>query len=487
MTRSGLTIVAALMLAGCSMNPKLEIPAAPVGSSYPGAEADDAANAADLGWREMFGDPRLQRLIELALTDNRDMRIAVLNVEAARAQHRVQRGALLPAAEAAGSYTRQRTPAQALPPGGAEPQPGMQSGSEFGQFTAQAALTSFEIDLFGRLRSLSQAAFERYLATDEGRRATQIALISAVADAYLEERLAEEQVRLTEATLSDWRASLDIARRLHAASQSSGLELAQAEAQVRQAEADLEGRKRALVRANNALVLLIGGGLPDDLPAPLPLTEQPIPTQLPAGLPSDLLVRRPDIRQAEHELVAANADVGAARAAFFPRLSLTAAFGFASNALDELFQGSSRSWSFSPQLTAPIFQGGQLQGNLDLAKVRKSIAVANYEKAIQTAFREVADALAGRATYQRQIDAQRQVVSSTEARLRFSTSRYRAGVESRLELLDAQRSAYAARQALLDLERENFSNAIGLYRALGGGLRPLSPPLRNENPQGGAR
>lgn len=483
MTRSGMAIVAALLLAGCSMNPKLEIPAAPVGSSYPGAEADDAANAADLGWREMFGDPRLQRLIELALTDNRDMRIAVLNVEAARAQHRVQRGALLPAAEAAGSYTRQRAPVQALPSGGVEPQP----GSEFGQFTAQAALTSFEIDLFGRLRSLSQAAFERYLATDEGRRATQIALISVVADAYLEERLAEEQVRLTEATLSDWRASLDIARRLHAASQSSGLELAQAEAQVRQAEADLEGRKRALVRANNALVLLIGGGLPDDLPEPLPLAEQPIPTQLPAGLPSDLLVRRPDIRQAEHELVAANADVGAARAAFFPRLSLTAAFGFASNALDELFKGSSRSWSFSPQLTTPIFQGGQLEGNLDLAKVRKSIAVANYEKAIQTAFREVADALAGRATYQRQIDAQRQVVSSTEARLRYSNSRYRAGVESRLELLDAQRSAYAARQALLDLERENYSNAIGLYRALGGGLRPQSPPVQNESPLVGAR
>ncbi|WP_447725759.1 efflux transporter outer membrane subunit [Sphingomonas koreensis] len=459
-------IAAALLLSGCSMNPKLEMPAAPVAAVYPGDALDGPANAVDLGWRAMFGDPRLQRLIELALVENRDLRIAVLNVDATRAQYRVQRGALLPSVGATGNYTRQRTPVQ----GTSASQPGPVSGTEFEQFTAQAALTGFEIDLFGRLRSLSQAAFERYLATDQGRQATQIALVGAIADAYLNECLAKEQLRLTEATLADWRASLSVTRRLHAASQSSGLEVAQAEGQVRQAEADREGRKRALARATNALVLLVGTPLPADLPAPLSLARQPIRTELPAGLPSDLLARRPDIRQAEHELIAANAEVGAARAAFFPRLSLTAAFGFSSLALDNLFKGHNRSWSFAPQLTAPIFQGGQLRGSLDLAKVRKSIAITNYERAIQAAFREVADALAGRVTYRQQIDAQRMAVGRIADRLRLSTLRYRAGMESRLELLDAQRSVYAAQQALLDLERENFSNAIGFYRALGGGL-----------------
>ncbi|RIV82346.1 efflux transporter outer membrane subunit [Aurantiacibacter xanthus] len=462
MIRRACIVWPALLLAGCSMNPQLEMPVAPVAAAYPLANAMDEAHAADLGWREMFGDPRLQRLIARALSDSRDLRIAVLNVEAARAQFRVQRGAMLPAVEVAGSYSRQRTSAAAEAEAG--------RGSEFDQFTAQAALTSFEIDLFGRSRSLSQAAFERYLATDEGRRATQIALIGAVADAYLAERLADEQLKLTEATLSDWRQSLDIARRMHAAGQNSGVDVAQAEGQVRQAEADLEARRRVLAQSTNALALLIGGPLPEDLPPPLSLAEQGIRTQLPAGLPSDLLVRRPDIREAEHQLVAANADVGAARAAFFPRLSLTAAFGFASGALDSLFNASSRAWSFTPQVAAPIFQGGQLRGNLDLAEVRKSVAVANYERAIQSAFREVADGLAGRATFERQLDAQRQAVATTARRVMLSDLRYRAGVFGRLELLDAQRDDYAARSALLDLERENLSNAIGLYRALGGGL-----------------
>lgn len=471
MNRRATLFCTTLLLAGCSMNPGLEMPAAPVADAYPAAQAIDQANAADLGWREMFPDPRLQRLIALSLRESRDLRIAVLNVEAARAQYRVQGGARLPAVDGAASYSRQRTSGAAAGTtvGGGNTATGA-SGVEFEQFAAQAALTSFEIDLFGRLRSLSQAAFERYLASDQGRRATQIALIGAVADAYLNERLAEEQLKFTEATLSDWRGSLDIARRMHAAAQSSGIDVAQAEGQVRQAEADFEGRQRVLAQATNALVLLVGAPLPDDLPAPLALGAQPIRTQLPAGLPADLLTRRPDIRQAEHELVAANADVGAARAAFFPRLSLTAAFGFSSLALDKLFSGGNRAWSFTPQIAAPIFQGGQLRGNLDLAQLRKSIAIASYERSIQAAFREVADGLAGRATFERQIQAQRQAAESATTRLRLAGLRYRAGVDGRLDLLDAQRGEYAARAALLDLQRESLSNAIGLYRALGGGL-----------------
>jgi outer membrane protein, multidrug efflux system len=470
MTMRALPLAAALLLAGCSMNPRLEKPALPVATAYPDAAALDAANAADLGWQEMFADPRLQRLIALALADNRDLRIATLNVEAARAQFRVQRGALLPTVEAQGSYTKQRIPSSVAGASvGLDGGPSGPSGFEFEQFAAQAALTSFEIDLFGRLRSLSQAAFERYLATDEGRRAARISIIGSVADAYLAERLAEEQLRLTEQTLGDWRGSLDLTRRLRAASQTSGLEVSQAEGLVHQAEADLEARRRALAEARNALQMLVGAPLPADLPPPVPLMEQPIRTQLPAGMPSDLLLRRPDIRQAEHELIAANADIGAARAAFFPRITLTAAFGVSSLAFDHLFSADNRAWSFTPQIAAPIFQAGQLRGNLDLAKARKSIAVAQYERAIQSAFREVADGLAGRATFDRQLAAQTNAAASADRRARLSAMRYRAGVDSRLELLDAQRSDYAARQTLLDVKRQSLSSTVGLYRSLGGG------------------
>tara|TARA_A100001391_G_scaffold205457_1_gene206699 strand:- start:2553 stop:3980 length:1428 start_codon:yes stop_codon:yes gene_type:complete len=462
------------LLAGCSMNPKLEIPSAPIAASYPAATSGDSRNAANLGWREMFGDPRLQQLIELALSDNRELRIAVLNVEAARAQFRVARGAQLPTVDAQGTYMHQRAPSSVAGAGvGITPGGGGEAtapdGIEFGQFSAQAALTSFELDLFGRLRSQSQAAFERYLATDQGRRATQISIVGAVADAYLAERLAQEQVRLTEATLKDWNASLDLTRRLREAGQNSGLEVTQAEGLVRQAEADLEQRHRELAQATNALVLAVGAPIPQDVPAPIDLLKQPIITHLPAGLPSDLLTRRPDIVQAEHELRASNADVGAARAAFFPRLSLTAAFGFTSLALDDLFKGANQSWNFSPTITAPIFQGGQLKGNLDVSKVRKSIAVATYERTIQSAFREVADGLAARATYGRQVQAQTRATEIATKRVDLSNLRFKAGVESRLELLDSQRSAYTARQTLLSVRRDEMSSAIGLYRALGGG------------------
>jgi multidrug efflux system outer membrane protein len=468
-----IAMLALLMTSACSMNPRLDIPKPPVATAYPEAALQEPASAATIDWRTMFGDPRLQAIIALALDNNRDLRVSTLNVEAARAQFRVTRGAQLPQVDANGSYTRQRIPTStagagiggAIGGGGAT----VPSGFEFGQYSANAALTSFEIDLFGRLRSQSQAAFERYLASDEGRRAARIALIGSVVDAYLAERLAQEQLTLTERTLTDWKVSLDITRRQHEARQVSGLELAQAEGQARQAEADLAGRQRAFSEASNALQLLVGAPLPADLPAPIALADQPIMTQLPAGLPSDLIANRPDIRQAERELVAANADVGVARAAFFPRLSLTGLFGFTSLAFDNLFKGDNRTWSFTPQITQPIFRGGSLRGELRLAKVQKSIAVANYEKAIQTGFREVADGLAGRATFTRQIDAQRKAVDAAETRARLSNMRYRAGFDSRLELLDAQRSQYAVQQMMLDLRQQELSSATGLYRALGGG------------------
>ncbi len=470
-----LALIGLLLTSACSMNPRLDVPPPPVQQSFPQASPTEAASAAAIDWRTMFRDPRLQALIELALANNRDLRVSTLNVEAARAQFRVARAAQLPQVDANGSYRRQRIPtaAAAAGVGGAIGGNGnTPSGFEFEQYSANAALTSFELDLFGKLRSQSQAAFERYLATDEGQQAARISLIGSVVDAYLTERLADEQSRLIERTLVDWRASLDIARRRHEARQASGLDLAQAEGQAQQAEADLAAAQRSLSQATNALQLLVGSPIPTDLPAPMALMDQPIVTQLPAGLPSDLIANRPDIRQAEHELIAANADVGAARAAFFPSLSITGLFGFTSLSFDQLFKSDNRTWSFSPQITQPIFRGGSLRAQLDVAKIQKQVAVANYEKAIQSAFREVADGLAGRATFARQQDAQRKARDAAVKRAELSAMRYRAGVDGRLELLDAQRSRYAAEQTLLDLRRQELSSAAGLYRALGGGAEP---------------
>lgn len=459
-----LPLLFTLALSACSLTPPLLKPQAPVPAVFPMAPRDRGSiQAADIGWRTMFPDNRLQRLIEIALENNRDLRLAALNVEAVQAQSRIQRAAQLPGIDTSAQATRQRAATNGL---GAPPQ----SPAISEQVSVGIGLSAFEIDLFGRMHSLSKAALARYLASEEGRRAAQIALVSAVADAYLAERLAQEQYGLAKSTLADWQQSLDLARILRQAQQSSGLEVAQAQGQVATAEADLEARARALALAQNALRLLVGADLPEDLPQGLPLDSQPVLTTLPAGLPSDLLTRRPDIRQAEQTMVATNADIGAARAAFFPRISLTASLGYASPAMSGLFGGESRVWSFSPQIVQPLFQGGRLRAELRLAEVRKSSAVAEYERTIQTAFREVADGLAGQQTFSRQITAQLLVVDSAQRRAELSLLRYRAGIESRLELLDAQRQLYAARQVLLDLRRSTFSNAVGLYRSLGGGL-----------------
>lgn len=449
----------ALLLGACSLTPQLERPAPPVPAAYADG-ADAAVNAADLGWRQMFGDPRLQALIATALDHNRDLRIAVLNVDAVRAQYGIERSALLPQLDARLSGGRERVPASRDAPAPLQ-----------GAHAAGVAISAFEIDLFGRVRALSDAALARYLASAEAARAARISLVAAVADAYLEERLALEQLRLTETTLADWRQSLNLARLLKDAKQNSGLDVAQAEGQVASAEADLEGRQRDVKMARNALALLLGTPVPADLPEGMRLESQPVLTALPAGLPSDLLLRRPDILQAEQNLRAANADIGAARAAFFPRLALTATLGYASPALGSLFQGSQLAWGFTPQLSQPLFNHGRLESALELARARRSTAVAEYEKSIQTAFREVADGLAAQATLTRQIDAQQRVVASAERRRELSSLRYRAGQDSRLELLDAQRQAYAARQGLLSLQRLAFKSTLSLYKALGGGLR----------------
>lgn len=455
-----LPVALAMLLSACSLTPPLIKPDAPVPAHYPsGNDNDLRANAADLPWKAVFSDARLQQLIELALANNRDLRIAVLNVEAVQAQYGIQRAVQFPAVDANAGATRQRS------------DPNGTGATTDTQLNVGLGISAFEIDLFGRARSLSDAALSRYLASEQGQKAAQMSLIGAVANAYHTELSAQEQLKLAQQTLTDWQQSLDLARSLKAANQNSGLEVSQAEGQVATAEADMEARSRSLSQARNALQLLVGTAIPADLP-PAPLLDE-LPRQaLPAGLPSELLTRRPDILQAEHNLRAANADIGAARAAFFPRLSLTTSLGYSSAELGKLFDSGSRVWSFAPQLSVPIFNAGRLRSELRLAEVRKSSAVAEYERAIQTAFREVADGLAGRETYGRQIEAQQRVVASAAKRLALSSLRYRAGVDGRLELLDAQRQLYAARQTLLDLRAAEMSNAVALYKALGGGAPP---------------
>lgn len=463
----------ALLLAttACSMTPRLDLPKPPVAAAYPTPTAAQSEVLPD--WQAMFGDPRLRRLIALSLDENRDLRIAALNAEAARAQVGVQRAASLPTIGVDAGYTRQRQSGSLAGPGAGQTPGGTRTtGSVFDQFSVQTVFTAFELDLFGRLRSQKQAVLERYLASAEGRRAVRLTVIGTVAETYLAERLADEQLHLTETILADWRASLDLTQRLKAAGQASGVDVASAEGLVRQAQAYLAQRRRERAQATNALTLAVGAPLPDDLPAPIGLMNQPMMAALAAGTPSDLLMNRPDIIQAEHDLRAANADVGAARAAFFPRISLTSAFGFASVALGNLFASNNQSWSFAPAITLPIFRGGELRGNLDLARLRKSVAVATYEKAVQVAFREVADGLAATATYGSQLHEQSEAARAATRRAALASMLFASGTTSRFELLDAQRATYAAQQALLIVRREQLSSAIGLYRALGGGVDP---------------
>lgn len=458
-----LTILSiALMLSACSMTPEFVRPEAPIAPRFPhqvtAVGTPTTGSTSDIGWHSMFGDPRLQALIDAALKNNRDLRIATLNVEASRAAFRVQRAEQLPSIGANVGVSRERS----------------RSGTDMPTVQQEVStgigVSAFELDLWGRLQSMSDAAFARYLASDEGRRAAQLSLIAAIANAYFAERLALEQEALTRLTLSNWTEQRDLALQLRRAQQNSGIDVSQAESQVARAEVELNARTRDVHRSRHALAQLVAAPLETlALPEGLPLALQPVLTQLPAGLPSDLLLSRPDLRQAEQNLRAANADIGAARAAFFPRLSLTATLGLASPELSDLFRGTNRIWSFAPSVALPLFDTGRLRAERRLAELRQSVAVAEYEKAVQTAFREVADGLAGSATFMQQIHNQERVVSAELRRASLAEQRYRAGLDGRLEWLDAQRSLFAAQLELLSVRQESLANAAQLYKALGGG------------------
>jgi outer membrane protein, multidrug efflux system len=458
-----------LLVAGCSMAPHYQRPAAPVATDFPATSAAPATTttaSADLGWREVFGDPRLQALVALALEQNRDLRVASLNVELVRAQYRIQRAQLLPQVGASAGATFQRTPADLS-------LSGMASTSE--AWSVGAVVAGFELDLFGRVRSLSDAALEQFLATEEARRSAQLSLVAGVASQYLAGRAFEEQVALAKDTLEAVDAALKLTRRTAEAGRVSELDLRTAEAQVETARFNLAAAEQQRARAENALVLLVGSSLPADLPPPLSLDEGQVVAELQAGIPSEVLVRRPDVLAAEHALRSANASIGAARAAFFPSISLTAFGGRASASLDGLFTGGADSWSFMPRITLPIFAGGALRASLDVAEVRKSMEVARYERAIQGAFREVSDALVSLGWIDEQLRAQTARVAAEARRFHLSELRYRSGVDSYLTLLTAQRDLFAAQQQLIQTRLARLTNLIDLYKALGGGWRERSP------------
>ncbi len=452
-----------LAFAGCNMIPTYERPAAPVPAAYPdaGASAAAAANppAAEIEWQRFFADPRLKRLIDLALVNNRDLRVAVLNIEQARALYDVHRADELPTLGVGGSAARAAT----------------SNGSIGTIYTVGAAVTGYELDLFGRVRSLSEAALNQYLATAEARKAVQISLVGSVATTYLTVLADDEQLAVTRQTLTTREESARLTKLRFDNGAASELDYRQSESLLEGAKAALALTLRQRAVDENALVLLVGQGLPADLPPPLPLDEGQLALDVPAGLPSELLTRRPDVRAAEQQLIAANANIGAARAAFFPRISLTANFGTASTELSGLFKGGSWAFTGTAQLLQPVFDAGRNRANLEVAEAGRAIAVAQYEKAIQTAFREVADALAGRATFGEQVRALAAQTNALAITYRLADLRYRAGASSSLDALDAQRQLFISQQALVQSRAQQLQNAVTLYRVLGGGWTEPPP------------
>lgn len=448
-----LSAALAALLSGCSLIPAYERPVAPVAAQYPEASPVGASTTAavDLPWQAFFQDARLQRLIGLALQNNRDLRVAVLNIEQTRAQLQLRRADELPTVNAGLSGTRAG------------------ASSSYTAGVSVTPLTAFEVDLFGRVRSLSQAAQAQWLASQEARRAVHIALVASVANTYLSLVADDELLRLTQATLATRQESLRLTRLKFEHQTVSQLELSQAESLFESAKVAWAQTQRQRALDSHALTLLVGQPLPADLPPGLPLGAQGLLQDLPAGLPSDLLSRRPDVRQAEQLLMANNANIGAARAAFWPRITLTGSAGVISDDLGRLFNGSKNAWSFASQMLLPIFDAGRNQANLDAARAGRDIAVAQYEKAIQTAFREVADALAARSTWAEQSRAQQAQLTAEQTRMQLITLREQQGLASALEVLDAQRAFFAAQQAALQAQAQQLQSLVGVYKALGGG------------------
>lgn len=458
-----LTISAVAALSGCAtMAPEYTRQAAPVAESWPTGPAYGEAAGEEIGglsWRDFYVDGRLRSMIDLALENNRDLRIAALNVERASAQYQIRRSGLFPTIDAAAAGNVQRVPASVSSTGQA-----MTSR----QYSASVGLSAYELDLFGRVRSLKDAALEQFFAAEHAQRSARIGLVAGVANGYLMLAADSERLELAKETLAAQEASYELTRRRFELGVASELDLSQARTSVEAARVDIARYKAFIAQDLNALELLVGSPVPDEL-LPAELGSVTALRDIAPGLPSDVLQGRPDILQAESELKGANANIGAARAAFFPRISLTTSAGLASDELGSLFKGSSGAWSFAPFISLPIFDGGARRAGLETAEVDRDIFLARYERAIQTAFREVADALALQGTIGEQLAAQQSLVEAADQSYRLSEARYRAGVDSYLSVLDSQRALYAAQLGFIELRFSKFTNLVTLYKALGGG------------------
>ena len=461
-----LGVAAAAALSACSMAPKYAQPQVETGP-FPvvsgSLNPSGQVAATRLGWQDYFADARLQALMALALENNRDLRVAALNVEAVRAQYAIARADRLPALGATGTGNKGRV-AQDL--SGAVGQSYITES-----YTAGLGVAAFELDLFGRVKSLSDNALNQYFAQTQNRDAAQISLIATVAKAYFAERSAQERMDLAARVLKSREESKKLTDLKFKSGVISAIDVRVAETQIETARADYAVAEQARTQARTALALLIGQPLPDNLPAGASLDAQFVNAELPVGLPSEILYQRPDVRAAEFALKGANANIGAARAAFFPRITLTGSIGSGSTELSGLFTGGNSTWSFMPQISLPIFTWGQNKANLDLATVRKNIAVAQYEQTVQAAFKDVADALSARGTLQRQYQAQQNSARAQADRYRLVNMRFSHGISSSLELLDAERDSYSAQQALLATRQTLLENRADVYKVLGGGLQ----------------
>ena len=457
----------ALALAGCTLMPTYQQPPAPISSSWPeapgsGKTSTNAAPvpAANIGWREFFRDPRLQRLIELALTNNLDLRVAMQNVEQTRALYHVQRNELIPTVDVNAGGNRQRI---------AFGYAGSGAGSTFQEYDVNLGVSSYELDLFGRIRSLKRQALETYFASVEAQKSAQIALVAEVAAAYLTEREVTEQLAVAQQTLNASSNVYELTKSSYQVGVLSQFDLNAAETQWQTARTVVAGYQQQLAQAENYLVLLVGCPLPGNLPPPGSFNPEICLADIPAGLPSDLLQRRPDILEAEHQLEGANANIGAARAAFFPTITLTANAGTASTTLQNLFAPGSAAWLFQPQIVWPIFAAGTAWNELKATKAAERIEVAYYQKSIETAFREVADSLAVRETVRTQLAANQTTVRATQQNYELTQARFDNGVASSLDVLAAQQNLDNAQQNLIISQYSRLFNLINLYQALGGG------------------
>jgi multidrug efflux system outer membrane protein len=455
-----LIIALGATLAGCSLMPDYQRPELPVAAQWPqSAQPGGVRKAVDLEWRSFFPDQRLQALIASALDHNRDMRIAAARVEEARALHGITRADRLPGVDAAAGGQVARTPGDLSSTGKAN----------IGRrYDVGFSLLSFELDFWGRVKSLNEAALASFLATEEARRALRLSLISEVANAYFTLLEMDERTRLAHETVKSREETRTLIARRREVGLAGDLDYLQADGALELVRAELANLQRQQAAAANALALLVGQQ-PSSLPEGRALPGQGIVADLATDLPAEVLLRRPDVLAAEKRLIAANANIGAARAAFLPRITLTAGLGTASSALSGLFAGGSESWNFQPALRLPLFDGGRSAAGTDLAEARKVIAVAEYEKTIQQAFREVADLLAARTYLVEQLRAQQAAEKAQNERLRLAEARYKAGITSHLELLDAQRESFTAQQATVQTRRAWLAAAAQLYKALGGG------------------